>query len=210
MSTDTSMMGFKSLSQKLQYDFPDAPVPMIDDAIVEAARKLCERPILEVWCDLTPELQPGEDIYEFDHHLPESLEMAAITAVEYCGCCIDPVDSKCEPCQIGWSLCDDESIRIHPGIGAEVGEQTLRLCLSLRPCVDACTLPKQMKRYTEALKEYARAFMYNAPNQSWTNPRLHNHHRTVARALANRIHRKHSNNHAASGISKARKRRWVI
>lgn len=159
------------LRAKLKYDFPEAPGPAIDDAIICGAQTLTQRPLLQVWIDLSRYLQAGEDMYDFGRFLPDEMELSGISAVKFCGCCIPDITDKCDDCSCGWRLCDRETIQLQPPIGDAKG-QTLEICANLRPTSNACSLPKVLvDKYWKTIRDLARAELSLHPNQSFTNPR---------------------------------------
>lgn len=159
------------LRGRLAYDYPDVPPPALDDAIICGAQKLTQRPLLQVWCDLTRDLEDCQDHYSFERHLPDDMEMAGIGAVWFCGKCIPAIKDKCDLCSCGWRLCDEKSITLQPAVSGDVSKQTLKICINLRPRSDACKLPKVLvERYWKQIRDFARVELSLLPNQEWTNP----------------------------------------
>lgn len=168
MAVETVDLG--NLRSKLNYDFPDVPGAALDDAIICAAQKLTQRPLMQVTIDLTPQLQIGESEFDFGRHLPNDLELSGVSAVMFCGSCICDIQDKCDKCSCGWRLCDRETIQMQPAIASK--SDTLEICINLRPTSDACTLPKVLvDSYWKTIRDLARAEVSFQPNQEHSDPR---------------------------------------
>lgn len=210
MSKSTvEMVSLRELQGRLAFDFPDMPSSVIEDAIVCGAQKLAQRPLMQVWINLTPQLQVGEDLYDFQRHIPDELELSGITAVKHCGCCIPDIKDKCDDCSCGWRLCDTGTIQMQPPISSK--SDTLEICVNLRPTSDACNLPKILvDRYWKVIRDLARAELALMPNQSTTNVRYANLMERRAMGDIRSIMGNVSNNGKQGGKKATAGMRWLF
>lgn len=170
MSKAFEMKSPTDLVGRLSYEYEDLPEGALFDALNYAGREIAKRQVLECVVDLTPRLQCGEDEYEFDDLIPEGLELSAVRFVRFCGCCIEPLDDKCDECSCGYRIVGNCTLKMQPAISSDLASQTLEICLSLRPKYGSCELPSVLcEQFAEQLIEYARSFIANMPNTRYSN-----------------------------------------
>lgn len=175
-------MSCERLIQRLTYDFPDVPEAVFQDHLVMAAQELACHEIFQLKVDLTADLQDCVQDYDFDHLIPPGMTSRSILSVEFCGCCIDPVDPKCNPCPHGYERCGINSIRLFPAPSAAEG-QTLEICVALEPESDACEIPDAVcAQFQQALTNQVRSSILCLPNQPWSDFRASQKYEGMAKA----------------------------
>ena len=181
MSREDEEHAIDRLLGQLRFDFPDLPEQLLLDMTVEAAREMAKCGLLQLDIDITQDLQSGVSDYDYSDYLPEGYDVNCVESVEFCGCCIDPVDPKCNPCANGYEICGLCAIRLHPCPSAAPG-QTLELCLSLTPNANSCQVPGSLAvRYPSILRNLARGEIYCLPNQPFSDLRAATRYRDKGR-----------------------------
>ena len=171
---------------RLRFEFPAVPEELIRDAMVEAAREVAACGLLQQTFDLTRLLRGGQADYDFSHLLPEGYTVDAIQSVELCGCCIDCVDPKCNPCACGYEICGFCAITLHP-CPSDAPGQTLTVCASLTPETTTCEVPPLLVgRYTEVMKNLTRWGLLSVPNLDSTNLSAATRYRDMGRSTLRR------------------------
>lgn len=175
-------MSCERLLQTLSYDFPEVPPQVFQDHLVLAAQELACHEMFQLKIDLTDDLQACVQDYDFQHLLPVGMTARSILSVEFCGCCIDPVDPKCDPCPYGYERCGVDSIRLWPA-PSDAGGQTLEICLALEPETGACEVDDAVcAQFQQSLVNLVRSTVLCLPNQPWTDFRASQKYEGMAKA----------------------------
>lgn len=182
MAKHDEQIAIDRLLARLRFDFPDLPEQLLLDHVVEASREIAACGFLQQTIDVTQDLQPGVADYDYSRYLPEGYDVNCVESVEFCGCCIDVVDPKCNPCAEGYEICGLCAIRLHP-CPSSAPSQTLEICLSLTPNINSCTVPGPFAvRYADILMNLTRGEVYCLPNQPFTDLRAAVRYRDKGRA----------------------------
>lgn len=149
----------------LQFEFPDLPEEIAERSLIRSARSLACIKLAQTRIEVPVQACVGH--YNFEHLLPDGMEVQCLEEVKYCGCCIEHIP-PCHPCPSGYEILTSTDIAIHPP--PQTGDKTLQLYVTLRPSYKTCELPESFVcEHEEPLLDEARGLIAQMPNQSWTN-----------------------------------------
>lgn len=214
MSVAPEYQTFDRLLGRLRYDFTDAPEDLLIDQLIEAGRKFAESELFMITLDLSDRIQGSVQDYDYSDLLPDDLSTAKVHSVDFCGCCLYPIDPKCNPCPEGYERCDTDTIRLHP-CPVDTAGQTLMVCVCLEPAADACSLPDNFVKVSQSiLLNFARYEMMCMPNQEYTNARGARVYRDKARSEMRKLCKKHAPQTDQRSATKKRRKacgtRWLV
>jgi len=157
---------YNDLVQLVLYDCPQAQSELVQRMIIESMRMLAEETCL-LQTSLFPEVEDNVADYPLADLLPEGFEICATRLVKFCGCCILPV-GECNDCACGYSMVDDECIRLHPApCGA--ARNSLEVKVAVMPCYDVCSIPKEYTKYQKLIHDMTTVSLMKMPKKPWSD-----------------------------------------
>lgn len=170
MSETIETRSLEGIIGRLTFEYPNLPQQVAHDLLVCAAQNVAEYGVLEHEIELGDELQANCQEYDYEHLIPEDLRLLKFVSVNFCNCCIYPVDPKCKMCPEGYEIIDHHCIKLWPNPTRLDKNSNLTICMMLEPTDTACNVPSILvDRYWKAMRDFARAEIALMKNE-WYDP----------------------------------------
>lgn len=168
MATKPEQM-YHDIVKLVMYDCPLAQLELVQRKLIEAMRKLARETCL-LQTSIVPMLEDNVADYDLAKLLPDGFEICEIMWVSLQGCCIDPVGECNTFCACGYSLVDQDCIRLHPA-PCGYDRNQLEVKVAVVPCFDVCTIPKDFTKHYELLHEMVTVSLLRMPKKPWSDAR---------------------------------------
>ena len=176
---DAGEQAFQDLVSELAFYCPGALPSVVQRVVMRAIRQFARETCI-FQTSLQPDVQVGVATYELSDLVPDGYDIMQIEQVSWCGQCIDHV-RKCTKCRremcvgcgtVKFEMKAADCIQLHPCPSGPIPEPGLEVQAILCPDYDLCSLPSEIKKYSDTIMLLAEGLMMKLPKQKWSNPRI--------------------------------------